>query len=273
MEAFFLEGKKGPLFAIYHAAAHRDRMPLGLVYVPPFGEEMNRARRMAALQARRLAAAGIDVLILDLFGTGDSAGDFGDANWQGWREDVGIAATWLAGRTDGRVGLWGLRLGATLAADVAVHQAGRFAPLIFWQPVLSGERYLTHFLRLRLVATLDKEGARETTKELRERLKHGESLEVAGYRLTPDLAQAIDALDLQALLDGIGAVKLDWLEVTSEEVATLQAGSQRLVDTLTKQGHPLVARAVQGEAFWAIQEITLAPNLLRATDDALRDEQ
>ena len=76
-EPFFLDRASGSLFAIHHRAG---AAPCGTVlFIPPFAEEMNRARRMVALQARDLAAAGWDVLQLDLFGTGDSQGDFGDA--------------------------------------------------------------------------------------------------------------------------------------------------------------------------------------------------
>src|SRR3546814_18352731 len=123
---------------------------------------MNRSRRMAALQARALAALGIDVLLLDLFGTGDSAGDFRDARWEIWREDAMAAVAWLGARCGGRVGLWGLRLGTLLAAEVAAEmQAPR---LLLWQPVLSGERHLTQFLRLRVAAGLGKRSARSAAR-------------------------------------------------------------------------------------------------------------
>src|SRR3546814_14337350 len=89
MEALFIDGPAWRLFAIHHAAAPHCRQGLGLVYLPPFAEEMNRSRRMAALQARALAALGIDVLLLDLFGTGDSAGDFRDARWRSEESRVG----------------------------------------------------------------------------------------------------------------------------------------------------------------------------------------
>ena len=123
MEVFFLKGTRGSLFSVYHPAHGYDRRRLSLVYVPPFAEEMNRARRMAALQARRLSELGIDVLLLDPFGTGDSEGDFGDARWDIWCDDVRTAMNWLAVRTNAPVGLWGLRLGALLAADVASRQS------------------------------------------------------------------------------------------------------------------------------------------------------
>jgi len=271
MEVFFLEGSQGRLFSIYHPAVRARRPRLGLVYAPPFAEEMNRARRMAALQARRLAELGVDVLLLDPFGTGDSAGDFGDARWETWSDDIARAVAWLSERTDGQVGLWGLRLGALLAADVAAADPDRIACLVLWQPVLSGDRHLTQFLRLRLAAAMDKEGPdRETTKELRERLSRGETLEIAGYRLAPALADSIASLQFQSHVHRLGRLPIIWLEVASEEGAALADASQGIVSALERQGHRLTAKAVSGEAFWAAQEITLAPYLLQATDDLFR---
>ena len=269
MDVFFLNGSGGPLFCIYHRAAKRRHPPLGLIYVPPFAEEMNRARRMAALQARRLAKLGIDVLLLDLFGTGDSAGEFGDASWEIWREDLKAAMSWLATRTDGQVGLWGLRLGALLAADVAAEDPSRITRLVLWQPVLSGDRYLTQFLRLRLAASLDKSTNRETTKDLRARLSAGEALEVAGYQLTAALAREIGSRKLAAFLHDTAGPPLLWLEVAAEAAATLTAASQDVVDTVGRV-RPVLARSVLGEPFWTIQETTIAPGLLEATEDSLR---
>ncbi len=52
---------------------------------------MNKSRRMAALQARAFAAMGFGVLQIDLFGCGDSSGDFSDARWDIWKQDLAIA--------------------------------------------------------------------------------------------------------------------------------------------------------------------------------------
>jgi len=88
---------------------------------------MNKARRMAALQSRRLAAAGYSVLQIDLFGCGDSSGDFADARWEIWKQDLRLALGWLKPRVAGPLGLWGLRLGATLAAFVLAVGVGAHA--------------------------------------------------------------------------------------------------------------------------------------------------
>jgi len=74
---FFLGSGAAARYGLYYAPAGRCRG--AYQYVAPFAEEMNKARRMAALQARAMSAAGYAVLCLDLHGCGDSAGDFADA--------------------------------------------------------------------------------------------------------------------------------------------------------------------------------------------------
>ncbi|HEX6736185.1 MAG TPA: hydrolase 2, exosortase A system-associated, partial [Azonexus sp.] len=87
MQPDFLTVHGGQRFCLFHPA--QDGVAKGAVlYLHPFAEEMNKARRMAALQSRALAAAGYDVLQFDLLGCGDSSGDFADATWPAWREDV-----------------------------------------------------------------------------------------------------------------------------------------------------------------------------------------
>ncbi len=104
-EPFFLEADGGRRFCLYHPPAGPARS--ALLYVHPFAEEMNRARRMAALQARAFAATGHAVLQIDLAGCGDSSGDFGDARWERWQADLALAAAWLRERTDAPLRLWG----------------------------------------------------------------------------------------------------------------------------------------------------------------------
>ena len=267
MEVFFLKGTRGSLFSVFHPAHEHARHRLSLVYVPPFAEEMNRARRMSALQARRLSELGIDVLLLDPFGTGDSEGDFGDARWDIWCDDVRTAMNWMVARTNAPVGLWGLRLGALLAADVASrHPIER---LVLWQPVLSGDSYLTQFLRLRLAATMNMGDHRESTKTLRERLAQRQTLEIAGYHLAPELANAIASRTFRDLVETNQASDINWLEVTTDLSGNFSPASQKVLDALTRPNR-VTAKVVTGQPFWLAQEITLVPELLSATDDVLR---
>ena len=65
-QPMFLAQGAAARFALYHAPQQPCRG--ALLYLHPFAEEMNKARRMAALQARRLAAEGWGVLQLDFHG-------------------------------------------------------------------------------------------------------------------------------------------------------------------------------------------------------------
>ena len=269
LEPVLLPGWAGPLFALYHAPRGSAGAAAHLIYLPPFAEEMNRARRMAALEARALAAAGVGVLLLDPFGCGDSAGDFGDARWSIWRDDVGMAADWLAARGAGTLGLWGLRLGALLAADAARASPGRYRRLVLWQPVTSGAGFLTQFLRIRLAGGLGGKAAAETTAQLRQSLKNGVPLEIGGYVLTPDMAAAIDALRLEEIGRDARAEIL-WLEVTGRADAPLSPASEAVAAAWRQQGMRVETEVVAGEPFWATPEITLAPALIDVTTRRLR---
>jgi exosortase A-associated hydrolase 2 len=266
--AFFLPAEPGNRFCIYHRPADGGK-GRGFVYAHPFCEEMNKARRMAAMQSRRLAAAGYAVLQIDLFGCGDSSGDFADARWEIWQQDLKIAIGWLKSRLGEPLGLWGLRLGATLAADVARDPTLGIEQLLLWQPVSNGEQFLTQFLRLRLAAEMLAGGAAQTgVREMRETLRRDIPLEIAGYDLHPRLAAQIDALSLANLVPAVKRVHC--LEVTATLEPKLSPASQRALEAWRATGLDVRALAVRGEPFWSTTEITECAALLAATEDSLK---
>jgi exosortase A-associated hydrolase 2 len=267
---FFLPSGPGHRFCIYHPAVH-DRAGRGIVYAHPFCEEMNKSRRMAALQSRRLASAGIAVLQIDLFGCGDSSGDFTDASWEIWKQDLKAALDWLRLRVRGPTGLWGLRLGASLAADVARDRSLDIDQLLMWQPVANGEQYLTQFLWLRLAAEMLAEGAAQTgVRELRETLARGDAVEVVGYDLHPGLAADIDVLRLADLVPAVRRVH--WLEVAATAEPKLLPASLRALEAWRSKGMDVRATSVAGDPFWSTIEITECEPLLAATTSALCDD-
>jgi exosortase A-associated hydrolase 2 len=95
---FFLPGYAGNLFALYHRPAGPADCRRGVPYVHPFANETNYTRRAADLLARALAGRGWGVLQVDLFGCGDSDGDFRDASWETWVDDLTTAFGWLQER-------------------------------------------------------------------------------------------------------------------------------------------------------------------------------
>jgi len=273
-EPLFLRFEPGPLglrFALHHVPPGAVR---GLVvYVHPFAEEMNKSRRMAALQSRALAAAGFAVLQVDLLGCGDSAGDFGDATWARWVSDVAQACRWLrersgAGAADAPLWLWGLRAGCLLAAEAAP-LLGEPCNFLFWQAPTSGKPLLQQFLRLKAAGDLLGGQGKALMEQLRSDIAAGKGVEVAGYMLHPELCLGLERATLQPpVLLGGAAGQVVWLEVSPRAGAGLSPAALTAVGKWTAAGWSVEARPIEGPAFWQTVEIEEAPCLLAASTAA-----
>lgn len=267
---FFIQGTAGKLFALYYPARREAVQRRDIIFLPPFAEEMNKSRRMLALQARQLAEMGFGVLVLDLYGTGESQGDFAEARWSIWKNDVVVARAWLQHRGPTLISVLGPRLGALLAMDL-VQQDNFFERLVLWQPVINGESMINQFLRLRLAADM-MSGAeeRESTLSLRQILASGRSIEVGGYELAPELVTAIDELRIERA-PSKDSPPIFWLELTSEEGRSLAPSSQKVIERWREKGVQVHAQQVTGAAFWSSAEIAEAPELLQATTKIFQD--
>ena len=265
-EAFYLpmaEGRRGQRLCIFHPAS--VDAPLGaFLYVHPYAEEMNKSRRMASLQARALAGAGHAVLQIDLLGCGDSSGDFGDATWQDWVDDIVEAAHWLRARVPAPLWLWGLRAGCLLAAEAAL-KLDAPCNFLFWQASASGKPLLHQFLRLKAAGDMLEGRSKGVIDRLRASLASDESVEIAGYVVSPGLARGLEA----ALLTPPGnARRLEWIELANEADASLSAAGVRSVAAWRGAGVSVRTQVAQGPAFWHTVEIEDAPALIEATLEA-----
>lgn len=266
----------GRRFVIHHPPAGGTPKAL-VVYVHPFAEEMNKARRMAALHARALAADGLAVLQIDLLGCGDSAGDFGDATWVQWVDDVVAAARWLlqqhtlpASGVAPPLWLWGLRAGTLLATQAAacLAEAGTPCHLLLWQPTPAGKLLLQQFLRLKAAGELLAGQAKAAMEQLRAELAAGRAVEVAGYLLHPALCQGLEQAVLQPPA-GQPPGQMIWLEVSPVEQPALAPASAGTLAAWRGAGWGVQAQALRGPAFWQTTEIEDAPALVEATRVAL----
>lgn len=273
-ESFFLKTGSGERFCLYHSP-HPGKECRGVfIYVHPFGDEMNKSRRMAAIQARALAAMGFGVLQMDLLGCGDSSGEFADARWNIWKQDLAIARNWLENRVTAPVSLWGLRLGALLALDFARSSENAIDRIILWQPVTSGESFLTQFLRLRLANEMlsSSDGTQKVsgTNAMRNSLANGEILEVAGYELAPDLAVAIDRLKAAELI--VTKIPVHWFEIVAEPGRAITPAGAKVISVWKRNEVNLHLHLVPCLPFWATQEISECAELVSATTNIFAAE-
>jgi len=263
VEPTFINTERGQIYAICHWAENPTATTL--IHVPAFAEEMNRCRAQVARTARALAAQGVNVLIFDPFGTGDSSGEFDDFSFEGLANDLAAVNRWLDQRTSGLRALWGLRLGASLAVRAAALESERYAGLLLWSPIVSGGHFLKQFLRIRVAANFGENSAQKlTVADLEGRLAAGQDVDVGGYRLTPALAEELKELDLAK----VTAPPLDWLAwFESRPSADLPqpkttAALQQAWGSALARFH---AETVVGPAFWSQVEPQPSPELERRT--------
>ena len=130
------------LFGWFHRADDADQKDCAAVICSPIGWEYVHSHRSMRHLADQLALSGIPALRFDYHGIGTSPGTDLDAErWQHWKSNIKAAmdrVSEMSGRH--RICLIGVRIGATLAAQVAAEL--NVDLLVMWNPCISGRRYL-----------------------------------------------------------------------------------------------------------------------------------
>lgn len=230
-----------------------------VIFVPPFAEELNKSRRMVALAAESFANAGWRVVQPDLFGCGDSAGEFRDATWQQWCQDIEAVVTWQLRSGVERVLPWSLRAGALVVSDWLA-LSGRSLPWLMWQPMSNGKQCLSQFLRLRTAGEMVRSsGEGGGSPNVRQELAAAGFVEVGGYCLGSALASGLEMSTLR--VDGATCPAVRVVEVGAPGRTELSPGVKGLIDRAVANGCDAVGRYVEGPSFWQTQEIEIVPGL------------
>jgi alpha/beta superfamily hydrolase len=202
---FFFARGEAQLFGVLHSPVGLVTRS-GFVLSHPFGEEKLWSHRVFVSLARTLARRGHAVLRFDYTGSGDSSGSTLDVSLETHLADLTAAIGALAGREPSleRVGLIGLRLGATFsalvmerAAETAFPRSLAAGPLVLWDPVLNGTDYLQELMRSNLAMQLAAFGkVVETREALRQRILDGGTINVDGYEIGRTFFESCDRADL-----------------------------------------------------------------------------
>lgn len=216
------------------------------------------------MQAKKFSDLGYSCMILDPYGTGDSEGELADASWETWHADAMTAVQWCEQKSSAPVVLWGLRLGALLALDLAAAHPGKFRKLLLWQPVINGKTFLTQILRARIAYLSGNDLPPETTEQMRSSLQQGNRVEVAGYVLGGRLASDIDSLKVDAL-ESLNGVDIHWLQQTSRPGEPVTSAVQKAIDGLASQGNTVEVTLFQSPQIWQLSERADCHQLIEKT--------
>src|SRR3972149_9439714 len=142
-EALGLTEKKQQMYGVLHhpSVSGPGGKKRGIIFCSPFAEEFTRTWGQMAFWARELSGLGYFVFRFQYYGTGDSGGDLSQLTLTSMVSDAQEAIKFLE-KTTGveEVGLFGFRLGATIAAMTATKNMdfssnSKVSFLILWCPI------------------------------------------------------------------------------------------------------------------------------------------
>lgn len=189
--ATWLATKPDPTLAFVHQPDPEGTKATAALICPPFGwDEMCSYRGLRAW-AQELAGAGYPAVRLNLPGGGDSGGSPGDpGRLDAWVGTISAAAAWVRSAMPvTRVTAIGVGLGG-LVACLAVSEGAPIEDLILWGVPARGRTLLR---QLRAQASLI---AAAHPEDARDRPGPDGDLELTGFRLSAETAQAIEAIEL-----------------------------------------------------------------------------
>ncbi len=168
----------------------------GIVMCSPVAEEKVRTVRVMVSFARALASLGIAAIMFDYYGDGDSEGNFEDATFDDRLDDIKFVYKFFQDKCSlEKVGILGLRWGATLAAQLADVLSPNL--LILWEPIIDTEKHLYEFLRLNIAAQMLVSGkVLKNREELAKDLEAGGTVGIEGYTVTSEFYKSAKRLKL-----------------------------------------------------------------------------
>lgn len=303
IEPVFLEGfAHGARFALWVSPEAGSPSKGSILCIQPFGDEATLARRVLVAQACRLAGLGWTTLIVDPFGTGDSAGETGEATLDHWRADLLHAARIARERAPGAFVLWGTRMGALLACDLLPALDQLVSATMFWQPAPTGAGLLEPLLKLAKVGAVARSGEAEGSVEVAAGVASGggagaaadvgaaadgsatsdappafepaASVNLGGYLLRHDLVDGLSALAMRPAPVAPRAAPRPVLMLGVQRVLRANAVAPLWLAGLAQEwldaGYLGNLRTVQGEPFWASLEPSTPVAAFEATEAFLR---
>jgi len=259
---------------VLHAVLYQDMdasCRRGLLVCNPFAAESIFARRSLVSLARAVARQGVAVLRFDYVGTGDSEGAFEAAGIESRLKDLETAWRYLKGLPGlEHAGVFGLRLGGTLAALAAAR--GRIRPdwVVLADPVSDLKACLNQALRTNVASqTTSYRKVLRNRQALVSAIQEGEAVAVVGgFPLGKVFYEEASALDPAGEMKATAAVVFT---ATVPEGADPPPEAARLLQAYEAAGTPAAYVATPGQKIWELPRNYFDPpeTLIRAVLDHL----
>lgn len=255
----FFKNKNYNLFGVLHEPDTPNSTlihhSLGLVFCHPFAEEKLIAHRVMVNLARRLTKEGICCFRFDYMGHGDSDGNFEDSTIETRLSDIKCAIDFLREQTGvKRIGLLGVRLGATLAALTCANNS-EIDFLILISPIVDGKPYIDQCLRSNLTTQLAVyRKIKKTREQLVKDLMDGKTVNIDGYIITKRLYFQIKCIDLMKEANNYSK-KVLIIQLSNKQNSPLDKSLHELNSLYNKKVKYSRVYKVKEDLFWSESKI------------------
>lgn len=226
---------------------------IGVLIAQPFTEECILMHRALYNLNRELNHAGLPVCRFDLYGQGDSEGDFKDANLNTWKVNLIDAYNYFKRKLRlTEVVFCGFRFGATLTMSVA-NEFESEDKFILVDPIIKGQQYIDNVLRTNLSYQMVTYGKVNVTREtLIKQLNDGEYVNIDGYLLNGEMYNQIGNLNLQDIThNNINVLVLNY----SKNLSSYPGSLKRYCDYLRSQNCNVKSQTLPDPTSWKASEL------------------
>lgn len=262
LEGHFIPSAEGCLFVTQFGEISSDT---AILCLPSITEELNLSRAVVAKQAQLFAKNNLPCFVLDYYGTGDSEGEFEQANGDIWLDNILDIGQWLTEQGIEKIILFGVRFGSLLilAHQNKLHQALPIVKQILWKPVTSGKQFAGQFIRIKQANSMMNKSSERIN--WRAQVLEGNDTEIAGYLLTKKMLLSMEALQLCKTFQPKS--ELHWFDLSSKEPTPL---AQRLVSQWSE--NKAIIHCFDCPSFWQVPEVFSLPELEQLTLDVAMDK-
>ena len=245
-----------------------------MIYVPPLFEEANQHRHVFTKLAQSAVKLGVESIIYDPIGTGDSQKDLVDISLAMWQEELTAQIVELRANSTQPIVLCMPTSSVLLLTADIVEQVDA---LQLWQPEFNGKKFVQQFKRIALAQQL-------SIPQNQPVLTENPYVDIAGYymqkRLLEDLSlPTIDSAFEQGnsqknnqehtqACTQIKCINFEWLSSADNEL-TLARKKQYQQLTQLQQQTQLIT--IAEPKYWQATSLTVPQTLLVASLKALQE--
>lgn len=249
----FYQGTKGPIFRIIRTP---EQVLAHLLFIAPLFEQANQTRHHITRSAINAYHQGIQSIVFDHYGTGDSGGELIDANLALWQQDILLQLREIKTQSSQAVYL-SLPLSAVLLLSDEI--LSQVEGVILLQPDFNGKRFVKQFKRLALAAQLTKNNKTQGDKSKQTETSEQPIIDIAGYQMQPNLLDELAGQNLNTLADFyVDCYWFEWQEKSEE----LSSGRVKQQQVAANKNSKLLVEQIDDVKFWQATELQIAPSFL-----------